>query len=223
MVAGRVVLGREAGVAGRVSLAASVYEQVLALAAAAVGGVLYLAFYGYAGQGSLVWLVAAVPLGLLLLHPRVFRPATNWVLTKLRREPLAVFLSGRQVTLLFLLYAALALALAVGVGLVVRGLVGGAAGGVLSVGLGFLLAFVISMLAFVFPAGLGAREAVFALVLARDLPDGVALSVAAASRLVLTAVELAFVGVVAALARATRRRRWRQREGGLGESPPTGR
>jgi glycosyltransferase 2 family protein len=222
MVAGRVVLGREAGVAGRVSLAASVYEQVLALAAGAVGGVLYFAFYGADGHGSLAWLVAFVPLGLVLLHPKVFRPAANWALAKARREPLAVFLSGRQVTLLFLLYAALALVLALGVGLVVHGLVAGAAGSVLSVGLGFLLAFVISMLAFVFPSGLGAREAVFAVVLARDLPDGVALSVAAGSRLVLTAVELVFVAAVAAIARGAGRRGW-PHEGGLEESPGTGR
>jgi uncharacterized membrane protein YbhN (UPF0104 family) len=75
------------------------------------------------------------------------------------------------------------------------------------VGAGFLLSFVVSMLVFVFPSGLGVREGVFALVLADSLPGSVAIAAAGASRLVLTLVELGFAGVVVTLERRRRRLR----------------
>src|SRR4051794_17120553 len=96
MVAGRVVLGREAGVSGRTSLAASVYEQALivGLSACAAAGLL---LFGDLGAGDWVWFVAVVPLGLVLLHPRLFGPAANWLLARFGREPLEGLLSGREV------------------------------------------------------------------------------------------------------------------------------
>ncbi|MEW6583813.1 MAG: UPF0104 family protein, partial [Actinomycetota bacterium] len=71
---------------------------------------------------------------------------------------------------------------------------------------GFLLAFTVSMLAFVFPSGLGVREGAFALVLATRLPDEVAMTLAVAARLALTAVELGFIAAAVLVARAGRRR-----------------
>jgi uncharacterized membrane protein YbhN (UPF0104 family) len=93
--------------------------------------------------------------------------------------------------------------LAVGVWWLVHALVGPRAGGPLFVGTGFLLSFVVSMLAFIFPSGLGVREGVFALVLARHLPGEVAIAVAAAVRLGLTVAEVLFTGCVVAAERAT--------------------
>jgi hypothetical protein len=204
MVASRLVLGREAGIPARVSFAASVYEQALSLGAAAIGGVALIAFHGAGSVGSATWVVALVPLGLVALHPRVFGPAANWGLRKLGREPLTVFLSGRALMALFAWYAVAAALLALGVGLVVRSAAPGA-GSLAYVGLAFLASFVVSMLAFVFPSGLGVREGAFALALARDLPGGVAIALSAGVRLVLTAAELLFVGVAVLLDRRGRR------------------
>ena len=75
----------------------------------------------------------------------------------------------------------------------------------LYVGLSFLLSFVISMLAFVFPSGLGVREGAFALALGRNLPGGVAIAISAGVRLVLTLAELVFVAVAVLVARARAR------------------
>jgi glycosyltransferase 2 family protein len=201
MVAGRVVLGREAGVAGRVSLAASVYEQAFLLGVAAVVSVGLLLHVGELGQGPVLWTVAAVPFGLVLLHPRVFAPLSTSLLRRFRREPLEVFLTIRQVALFAVVYAIGYVFLALGVWATVKGFAGPAAGGPLLIGSGFLLSFVVSMLTFVFPSGLGVREGVFALVLARNLPGGVAIAAAAAVRLVMTLIELAFAGVVVLVAR----------------------
>ena len=202
MFAGRVVLGREAGVSGRVSLAASAYELGLSVGVSAIASVGYLLSIGDLGQGP--WLLIGavlVVLGLVVLHPRVFAPLTTWVLRKLRREPLQVFLSVRQVLALGLLYAVAYALLALGAWGTVRGLAGPEVGGPLEVGAGFLLSFVVSMLAIVFPSGLGVREGVFALVLARSVPGGVAIALAAAARVVMTLVEIAFALAVVALDR----------------------
>lgn len=205
MVAGRVVLGAEAGVPRRTSLAATVYEQVLALVVAAVGGVVAIAVHGEIGGGAPVWLVALVPLLLVPLHPRVFRPATDAILRRARREPLGEILATRAVGALVAWYAATAVLLAIGVWALVRSAAGPTAGDPVLVGGGFLLAFTVSMLAFIFPSGLGVREGAFALVLAERLPDEVAVAVAVGVRLALTAVEVGFVAAAALAVRGARR------------------
>jgi hypothetical protein len=194
MVASRLVLGREAGISRKVSLAASVYEQALSLGTSAVGGVILVVAYGSSSVGAAAWLVALVPLGLVALHPRFFGPLTTWLLTRFGRQPLEALLSGRQLVALFAWYAVSAVLLALGVALVVHSAVPGS-GPLAYIGLSFLASFVISMLAFVFPSGLGVREGAFALALSKYLPGSVAIAASTGVRLVLTAAELLFVGV----------------------------
>jgi hypothetical protein len=195
MVAGRVVLGRAAGVSGRTSLAASVYEHTLlvGLSACAAAGLL---LFGDLGQGDWIWIVAVVPFGLVLLHPRLFAPAANRLLARFGREPLEGLLSGREVLAFGAWYALVLTVVGFGVWWCVHALAGAEAGGPLFVGAGFLLSFVVSMLAFIFPSGLGVREGVLALVLAKDLPGEVAIAAAAAVRLALTFAEVLFTGLV---------------------------
>jgi hypothetical protein len=206
MVAGRVVLGAEAGIPRRATLAATVYEQVLALAAAAAAAVVMLAVYDEVSGGAPLWLVAFVPLMVIPLHPRIFRPLTDRALALVRREPLGSTLGSREVAALGVWYAANAVIMGVGVWACVRSAAGPQSGDPILVGGGFLLAFAVSMLVVVFPSGLGVREGVFTLVLAQDLPDEVALTIAVALRLVMTLVEVGFVVGAALLARAVRAR-----------------
>src|SRR4051794_39868376 len=114
MVTGRVVLGREAGVTGRASLAASVYEQALIVGLSACAAAALLVF-GATGAGAWIWMVAAVPLGLLLLHPRLFRPGADWVLRRLRRPPLDSCLGVGEVVAFGAWYAVALGVLGVGV------------------------------------------------------------------------------------------------------------
>ena len=125
MVASRLVLGREAGISRKVSLAASVYEQALSLGAMALGGVILVVAYGSSSVGAAAWLVALVPLGLVALHPRFFGPLTTWLLVRLKREPLEVLLTGRQLAALLAWYRVMAVLLALGVALIVRSAVPG--------------------------------------------------------------------------------------------------
>ncbi len=194
MVVGRVVLLFERGVARRVALAATVYEQALALGVAAALGVVLLAVSGSSALGPAAWALAVVPVGLVFLHPKLFGPISAWLLRLFKREPLPQLLRGRVVAYLAAWYALTALVLGVGIWLLVISAAGGDDLDVWLVSAGFLLSFVVSMLAFVFPSGIGVREGAFALALATALPGAVAITLAVGVRLVLTLVELAYVG-----------------------------
>jgi len=86
-----------------------------------------------------------------------------------------------------------------------RGIGGPAIGDPVGVASGFLLAFVISMLVFVVPSGLGVRDAIFALVLSRQVPGEVAIALSDISRQLLIVVELVFVSLAAAWGRGAGR------------------
>ncbi len=83
----------------------------------------------------------------------------------------------------------------------VRSAAGPEAGGPGFVGLAFLLSFAVSMVAFIFPSGLGVREGAFALALAQNLPTGVAVAISVGTRLVLTVVELIVIGIIVLVGR----------------------
>jgi hypothetical protein len=187
-------------VPAQVSLAASVYEQVAMLATAALGGIVFLIWDG--GHWSPVyWLVLVVPLGVVLLDPAIVERASEWLLRRMGRTATLVPLRRAQILPLFAWFALTMALLGAGTGLGVRAVAGPDAGSVAYIGLGFLLAWVVSMLAFVFPSGLGLREAAFAVVLSRHLPAAAGVSLAAASRLLVTAVELAVVAALIAAGR----------------------
>jgi glycosyltransferase 2 family protein len=202
MVAGRVVLGREAGVPARTTLSASVYEQVALLVAGALGAAAYVLLWDDTDRSAVTWIVLAVPLSLVVLDPAILGRLAAWMLRRLGRPAELVTLGRAQVAAL-LAWACFTMGLlGLGMGLGVQAVAGESSGDVATFGLGFLLAWTISMIAFVFPSGLGVREATFAAVLARELPGPAAVSVAAGSRLLMTAVELVVVAAVVALGRA---------------------
>jgi hypothetical protein len=199
MVVGRVVLSHERGVPRRATAAAMIYEWVLSVGVAAAAAVLFVVVYGIGG--SAVWYVAALPLGLLVLHPRVFGPASAWALRKAGREPLPRLIGPGALAALVGWFALIAALLGLGMWLLVWSAAGTEAGGPVFIGSAFLLSFAVSVIAVIIPSGLGVREGVFALALAQNLPDSVAVALAVGSRLMLTLVELAFIGVAVLVAR----------------------
>jgi len=194
MVAGRMELARDQGVPRRVTLTAMVYEQALGVGTAAAAAAAWVLVYGDVGPDWLAWLVALLPFGLLLLHPRVMGPASTRLLTRFGREPLARCIPAGRVLGLAGWYLLTAGLLAVGIWMFTRGLGGPDVGGLPFVGGAFLFAFAVSMLAVVVPSGLGIRDGAFALALAQNVPGGVAVALSVGSRLILTLVELAVVG-----------------------------
>ncbi len=200
MVAGRMELGREIGVPRKVALTASTYEQILMLGAAGLGALGFLAFYGELGRGGALWLVAAVPLLGVLLHPTILQRASGWALRRAGREPLATVLTGGQALGLFALYIAEQTGVGVATGLLVEG-TAGPAGGLVYLTLAYQLAFTVSMIAFIFPAGLGVRDGILALALGQHLPTEIAVAAAVLVRVAVTVFEIAFVALMVALTR----------------------
>lgn len=199
MVTARVVLGRDCGVPARCSVAASVYEQAAMLGAGGAAAVAYLASGGE-GWSPALWALAVLHFALLLLHPSALEGVFRRLPPRLRRLAPPVTLAPRQLAAALAWFALTMALMGAGAALSVRGVGGTASGDVVHVGLGFLLAWAVSMLAFVFPSGLGIREGAFALVLSRHLSTPAAVSLAAASRLVMTAIELLAIGAFLALA-----------------------
>lgn len=201
MIAGRMEMARKYRVPRRSTMAAIIYEQVLSVGVAAALGAAFVLEYGHLGPRWLTWVVAFLPLGLIILHPRVIGPTLGHALRRLGREPLPQVIRLRRVVVLAVWYLAALVVLAVGAWLGVRALGGAAVGSVGFVGGAFLFSWAVSMLVVVVPSGLGIREGAFALALAQHVPGSVAVALAVVSRLEITAVELIAVGTFTLIAR----------------------
>lgn len=204
MVVGRAVMSSQWGVPKRVTLAATVYEQIVGLGVAAIAALTYFGIYGNPGDRRLAWVLVGVPAILVVLHPRIFRPLSARLLRAAKRPQLDTLFDGRQVMRLVAYYVAGATVTCLGIWALLRAAAGAQIGGPLEVGLAFLVAYAVSFIAFIFPSGIGVRDGILALLFARHLPGGAggpALAVAVGLRFALIVIELVFVGIVTLLGR----------------------
>lgn len=198
----RISMAERAGVPRRVTTATLVYELALVMAAAvAVGAYGVVALPDLSGE-PLRWLVLAVPVvAIAAVHPRVFRPLAGRLLRRMRSETLPETLSESRVLLVAAWYAGSLLVAGAGTYAFALSLHPVDAGDVPTVVAAFAIGLALSFVAFVLPAGLGAREAAFAAALAPALPSTVAIAVAVGVRLVQLGVEVAYALVTPLLAR----------------------
>jgi hypothetical protein len=198
----RIAIAERDGVPKRVTSSILVYELALGLAAAiALSDYLLVTLPSLRGE-PWRWALVAVPaLTVAALHPRVFGPLVNGALRRLGREPLAVTLSLGRIAFFLAFYAAGFLAAGAGVYGLAHAVapVGASDAGIVLTS--YSLAFVAGMLGGVLPGGLGAREAGLVAGLSPVMPVTAALAVAVAARLLQTAVELAYAGLVGLAAR----------------------
>lgn len=207
MIVGRIVMAERLGIGRRICVASLFYELGLALSAAVVVAAYFvITMPALSDQPARYAVVAVVPLALIALHPRVFRRAADFALRKLGREPLPAVLPAPRVAVLLLVYIVSWLAVGSGVFGFASALhpVGGEdfpyVAAAQAVGFG------VAVVTFIAPSGLGTRDAALAAALAVVLPLAVATAIAIGFRLFQTAVELAFVGVVAWAGRASARK-----------------
>jgi uncharacterized membrane protein YbhN (UPF0104 family) len=186
--------------------AAMVYEQALGVCGALVTMAILFPFWEY-HPGATALSLIAIPGLIALLHPRVFAPLSAWVLRVLRRPPLDVSLGFGAVIVLLAYFVISWFVAGAGAWLLARAVTGLAVDALPLVIITNALAYVVGMVAFVFPSGIGVREAVFTASLAKQLPGGVALAWALLLRVWVIVIELAFVGVVVAGEAFLRRRR----------------
>ena len=205
MVVGRVVLAERAGITMRVCLASIVYELALGVNAAVIGGAYFFINLPQLEHTQARYaILLVIPIALIGLHPRVFKPVTDWAFAKLGREPLPRALPYGMV--LLLLPAYLIGWLLVGAGLFAFGLALQPlpTDKLLYIAAAYPVAFCVSVLTFILPSGLGSRDATLATAIDAVLPLAVATAIAVAFRIFQTAVELMWVGLLIWLARRAR-------------------
>jgi hypothetical protein len=203
--AGRVVLSQRAGVPRAVTAAAFVYELVLSFAVALALAAVFLVRLPSLADQPLRWAVVAVPAGLLLaLAPAAFGRVSGVALRRIGAEPLRVTLSGRTVAAFAAGYAMCFVAAGAGLFALTRSLQPVPLSALPLITGAFSVAYVASLVGFLLPAGLGAREAALTVTLAPVLPVAVALAVAVALRLAQMAVEVLLGSITWWLDRRTR-------------------
>lgn len=142
-----------------------------------------------------------LPLGLLCLHPRVFEPVLGWFLKKVENVELQVRLRYRNVLLLVFYWGGLWIIAGVATYCLLRAVYHGALPGPLT---GCLLlagvsalSWVVGVVSFIAPAGLGVAEVVLVVLFSSlfNMETGVATAIALFSRVWWITAELIGVGL----------------------------
>lgn len=198
---------RRYGVTRSAAALAGLLSLMFSLVVGAAVGAAFLLAGAVHGAASLWWLAVAVPVAVVLLHPRVINAATAWALRLLRRDPVPVRLG--EGTLLRAVGWPLASWVLLGLhcwALVVA--LGGPAVDAVAAAIGgFALAYVAGTLFVPAPAGAGVREAVLGLALAGVVAQSATfghdqvLVVVLLSRVLLALLDFAQAGVALAVNR----------------------
>ena len=191
-----VELAAEQGVSRVATLTSIVLHQAISTAAGLSLAALYFA---WAGEG--LWFARlrpflyALPLGLLLLQPRLLERGLNWLLARFGRPPLRITLTWAQIWALLGGYAIVWLVMGTSFAALVRALTPLTWAQLPTLVAVFAAAYVIGFLSLLTPSGLGVREGVMTLLLTTALPAGVAALVAIVARLWMIVGELIGVGI----------------------------
>ncbi|MBE3067082.1 MAG: flippase-like domain-containing protein, partial [Chloroflexi bacterium] len=160
MVLGRVMMIEPYGVPKRVSLTSVAYEQALLVATATTVIATALPFWPkLQASSSFIWLVLIVPpLAIIVLHPKFLDLIGNWVLRKLGRETIEDFLPFKDIIWIFFLYASLWVVAGLGLFAMASAVTSMEFTDLPIVIASAPLAWLISVLFFISPSGLGVRE-----------------------------------------------------------------
>lgn len=201
----RVLMAEKAGVQRRVTTAGIFYEQLIS-----IGGALTIATWFLIDHPDLQsqparWLpLLILPAIVLLLHPRIFGPASKRLLGALGRQPLPQLMPFRGVLAIYSAYVFTWAVMGLGVFFAARAVHYLNIDDVVIVAASQMIGFLAAVVSAVTPAGLGVRDAAFAWAVKVALPSGsfgVGAVIAIAVRATQTVVELIYVGAVTALTR----------------------
>lgn len=171
---------------GRSTVVGLLSVAMSALSGLAVGAVALPGLLASGGDRAYLLLLLLLPLGAVLLVPKVLNELIGRALRRARREPLEHPLSGRAIVQTVVAFVLAWLALGLHLWVLVRALGGDPSDTFVPAVFGYALAASVAMLALVLPAGLGLRELVLVLLLADHLPRSAMLAVVLLSRFVVT-------------------------------------
>jgi glycosyltransferase 2 family protein len=202
----RMALAEREGVPKRICGASIVYELGFTFGGAAALGAYFVVTLPDLSDEPLRWLALAAPvLSLVALDPAIFHRFADAALTRLGRATLPLSLSRLQVLGFFAAFAASFLIAGFAVYAFAEA-IHGVAGDDIPTTIGaYSVGFAASVVAFVLPGGLGAREGAMAAALSPALPFAVALAVAVGIRLAQMGIEVLYAAITPVLARRTSR------------------
>jgi glycosyltransferase 2 family protein len=203
----RMALAEREGVPKRITGASIVYELGFTFAGAAAVGAYFVVSLPDLQDEPARWLALAAPvLSLTALDPAVFHRFADAALTRLGRATLPLSLSRPQVLGFFVAFAGSFLIAGFSVYAFAEAIHGVGTDDIPTAVGAYSVGFAASVVAFVLPGGLGAREGAMAAALSPILPFGAALAVAVGIRLAQMAVEVLYAAVTPVLARRSARR-----------------
>jgi hypothetical protein len=202
----RMALAEREGVPKRICGASIVYELGFTFGGAAALGAYFVVTLPDLSDQPVRWLALAAPvLSLVALDPAIFHRFADAALTRLGRATLPLSLSRVRVLGFFGAFVASFLIAGFAVYAFAEA-IHGVAGDDIPTTIGaYSVGFAASVVAFVLPGGLGAREGAMAAALSPVLPFAVALAVAVGIRLAQMAIEVLYAAITPVLARRTSR------------------
>jgi glycosyltransferase 2 family protein len=198
-------LGRQYGILRPRVLVTALYAAGIGVVSSLILGALALPVV-IQGHAELIWLFVLLPVGLVCLHPRVMTFLASTVLKLFRRPPLehevTFAVVGKAVGWSLLSYVAYGLHLWI----LVNSLVDPDLGTLVLLTGAVSLGFTVGLIAFIFPSGLGVREAILigAMTLLLTVPQATAVSLI--SRAMFTAADLLAAGIAILFVLIWRRR-----------------
>lgn len=205
MVVGRVMMISPYGVPKRISITSIAYEQALMVGSATTVLALALPFWQTLREtSSWIWVVLVVPpLAIIGMHPAIMGTLGNFLLRKAGREAIDRFLHFWSVIFLFFYYCFIWVFSGLGLFGMVQAVTVVDYSNIPIFIATVPLAWLVSAFAFIFPSGLGVREAVYAIALkfAFDDEGGIASAFAFLARFWQTVVEIIFVVIIMGLVR----------------------
>lgn len=198
-------LGRQYGILRPRVLVTALYAAGIGVVSSLMLGALALPVV-IQGHSELIWLFLLLPIGLICLHPRVMTFLASMVLKLFRRPPLehevTFLVVGKAVGWSLLSYVAYGLHLWI----LVNSLVDPDLGSLILLTGAVSLGFTVGLIAFIFPSGLGVREAILigAMTLLLTVPQATAVSLI--SRAMFTAADILAAGIAILFVLIWRRR-----------------
>ncbi len=198
----RMAMAEREGVPKRVTAASVAYELALFFTASVIIGayfVITLPDLEGVWQRYVVLILPAI--ALVAMQPRIFHTLADRALKRMGRDVLPYSLPGPRVLEFIALYAVTCVVAGVGIYCLAQAVYPIGTDDIPTVVSSYAVANTVSILAFIIPGGLGAREASMAVALSPVMPAAPAIAVAVLSRILQVALEVLFAFGALLLAR----------------------
>jgi hypothetical protein len=197
MAVTRIELAQREGVARTVSVAAFAYEFALSVGTAFAISVSFVISLDSLQGKDWRYLSLLAPVAVLgLLHPRIIDVLESKVAARFGVTSAHVTIAVRRLVPYLITYVVIWLVAGVGVYSLARGIHDVGPPGIDAIS-SYAIGFAAAAVAFVLPAGLGARDVATATALSASMPFSVALTASIIVRLVQTGIEILYAGTTA--------------------------